>query len=387
MSFRISVAVVGMVVLCGVARAEPFAGSDLFIGRSLKPAAGAKTFTAGLRASGAPLDLAIGSTRQRLIDEAVAKACGADQTCQTQTRQAVDKLSSLNDDQWARIEQAAGDQAALSKELDALVASGHLPASDKQQVENFVSKNAATVEERRQTIALARKVAETRANILLTPYAEVNLDLLRVTAELPLVLTLYEHRTDLGLGNFNADARFGHHFDFAVATLGLSYGLHLYLPTGGEASDPAAYAFLFHAPRYLKSYLSFAPYVVAGVDLPFVTVQTYGELVSMHKVRGHAKVSNLQFFQYGVGLTILPDLFVSVIGELNGLVPLHNADDFRALFGLGGLQFRFLIVKAGVAVQAPIYSKPSGSTLPAIQGIPVGRLAKLSVMAHVGFEF
>lgn len=387
MSFRTAMALIVLAGVPGVVRSEPFTGSDLFIGRSVKPAAGARTFTAGLRASGAPLDLAIGRTRERLIDEGVSEACGSNQTCQTETRQAVDKLSNLGDDQWARIEQAAGDKAALSQELQSLVAAGEISATDKQQIENFVSKNATTPEERRQTVTLARQVAETRANILLTPYVEVNLDLLKVMAELPLVLTLYENRTDVGIGNFNADVRFGHHFDVAVATLGLSYGLHLYFPTGGEAAGPAAYAFLFHSPRYLKGYLSWAPYVVGGVDFPFVTVQTYGELVSMHKVRGSASVSNIQFFQYGVGLTLLPDFFVSVVGELNGMVPLNHAGDFNALFGLGGLQFRFFIVKAGVAVQAPIYSESSGANLPAIQGISVNRLAKLSVMAHAGFEF
>lgn len=387
MSFRTTMALIVLAGVPGIAHSEPFAGSDLFIGRSVKPAAGARTFTAGLRMSGAPLDLAIGSTRERLIDEGVSEACGSNQTCRTETRQAVDQLSNLGDDEWARIEQAAGDQAALSRELQSLVAAGEISATDKQQIENFVSKNAATPEERQQTVALARHVAETRANILLTPYAEVNLDLLKVTAEMPLVLTLYENRTDLGLGNFNTDVRFGHHFDLGLAALGLSYGLHLYFPTGGDAAGPAAYAFLFHAPRYLKRYLSFAPYVVGGVDLPFLTVQAYGELVSMHRVRAGAGASNLQFFQYGVGLTLLPNFFVSVVGELNGMVPLNHAGDFNALFGLGGLQFRFFIVKVGVAVQAPIRSKTSGGTLPAIQGIPVNRLAKLSVLAYAGFEF
>lgn len=367
--------------------AEPFSGNDLFIGRSVKPVAGDRTFTAGLRVAGAPLDLAIGSARDRMIDEGVEAACGSNQTCRTETRQAVDNLSKLNDDQWARIEQAAGDQAAMSRELETLVASGQINATDKQQIENFVTKNASTPEERRQTITLARQVAETRANILLTPYLELNLELLKVMVEMPLVLTLYEHRTDVGLGNFNADVRFGHHFDLGVAALGLSYGVHLYFPTGGKAAGPAAYAFLFHAPRYLNSYLSFAPYLVGGVDLPFLTVQAYGELVSMHKVRQGASVSNIQFFQYGVGLTLFPDFFVSVVGEINGMAPLNNAGDFNALFGLGGLQLRFLFLKAGVAVQAPIRSRATGVNLPAIQGIPVNRLAKLSVLASVGFEF
>ncbi len=387
MSFRTAMVLIVLVGVPRVVRSEPFAGTDLFMGRSVKPAAGARTFTAGLRASGAPLDLAIGSARERLIDEAVGKACGSNQSCQTQTRQAVDELSNLSDAEWARIEQAAGDQAALSQELQSLVAAGQISATDKQQVENFVSKNATTPEERRQAVTLARRVAETRASILLTPYVEVNVDLLKIMAELPLVLTLYENRTDMGLGNLNADVRFGHHLDLGVATLGLSYGLHLYVPTGGDAAGPAAYAFLFHSPRYLKGYLSWAPYVAGGVDFPFVTVQTYGELVSMHRVRGSAGVSNLQFFQYGLGLTLFPNFVVSVVGELNGMVPLNHAKDFNALFGLGGLQFRFFIVKAGVAVQAPIYSEPSGANLPAIQGISVGRLAKLSVMAHAGIEF
>lgn len=376
-----------MVLVPDLARSEPFATGTLFIGRSVKPEGEALTFKAGLRAGGAPLSLAIGSIRERMIDEAVNKACEGNETCKTETRQAVDRLSSLNDAEWARLEQSAGDQAALDKALDDLVRSGKITATDKQRVEDFVSENATTAEERRQTLGLARLVSEIRANILLSPYVQINLELLSVMAELPLVLTLYENRTDVGLANFNTDVRFGHHFDVGVATLGLSYGLHLYFPTGGEAADPAAYAFLFHSPRYLHSYLSLAPYVVGGVDLPFVTVQTYGEIVSMHKVRSGKGVSNLQFFQYGLGLTLFPDFFVSVVGELNGLVPINNARSFNALFALGGLRFQFFIIEAGVGVQAPIYSQSISHDLPAIQGFQPDRLAELSVLAHVGFGF
>lgn len=362
---------------------DAFTGGELFIGRSVKPSAGARTFTAGLRASGAPLDLAIGTARDRMIEEGVTEACGSNSTCRTETHQALDRLARLSHDEWARIEQASTDTAALDRELEAL----GVPSDERQRIEQFVSQTATTPEERRQTIALARHVAETRANILLTPFIEVNLDLLRWMAEMPLVLTLYEHRTDVAIANFNTDVRFGHHFDVGFATLGLSYGLHLYFPTGGEAANPAAYAFLFHSPRYLNSYLTWAPYVVGGVDLSFVTFQTYGEIVSMHKVRRGARFSHIQFFQYGVGLTLFPDFFVSVVGEINGMVPVNNAGDFQALFGLGGVRFRFFILEAGVAVQAPILSRTTGVHLPPIQGIRVDRLSKLSVMARIGFEF
>jgi len=367
--------------------AEPFAHAELFLGRSVKPPAAARSVTLGLHANGAPLDLAIGKTRDRLIDESVQEACGSNATCKTKTREAIQKLETLSDADWARIESAAGSSATLDQQLNQLVASGQITASDKQQIETFVSKNATTPDERRSTIALARQVAETRANILLAPYGIVNLELLQISAELPLVLTLYEHRTDIGIGNFNTDFRFGHRFDLSVLALGLSYGLHLYFPTGGGAADPAAYSFLFHSPRYLHRYLTWAPYVVFGADFPFVTVQTYAELVSMHRVRGGPGVSNLQYFQYGVGLTILPDFLISVVGELSGLAPLNNASDFNALFGLGGVRLRLWLLELGVAVQAPIFQKVKGFNLPPIAGISLQKLASLSVLAHVAVSF
>lgn len=377
------VVLTAIICLPAIVFAEPFESAGLFLGRAMKPPKKEKTFTAGIRAGVAPLDFALGATRDRLIDEGIAKACGENRTCRTETEAALNKIEGLSDEQWARVESVAADNNALKRELMSLGFS----AEESDRIVEYVSKNAGTTEERKNVINLARKVADAKANILLSPFTEVNLDLLMVSAEIPLVLTVFEDKTEAALANINLETRFGHYFDLGLLNLGVSYGLHLYAPTGGTASNAAAYVFLQHAPKYLKSYLSAAPYVVLGLEVPFLTFQTYGEFVTMHKVRSGSGPSSRQYAHYGAGIILFPKFILSLTGELSGLASINNAEDFDALFGLGGLRLSFLFLRAGLAVQAQIYSKATGTTLPDIRGLPVGKLAKIAVLSQFAVEF
>lgn len=367
-------------------QADPFEGSELILGRSVKPPKGTKTVTVGLRFAVSPLDFALGKARDQLIEKAAKEACHDDVGCISGVKSAFEQMEKLPDAEWDRLERAATSGQALDQELQRLVDSGLISQQDKINIERAVNTKSDP-QERKEVLGLARKVSEAKSNILLEPYLDLNFELVEVTAALPLVLAVFENSTDVGLGNFNGAVTFGHHLSLGVATFGLSYGLHLFLPTGGDASAMAARSFLYEAPRYLNQYLSFSPFLVVGADLPFVTVQASGAFVSMHKVRGYARYSSVQYFQYGLGVTFFPRFFLSGIGELNGLVPLHDASSFDALYGLFGLQLRLLFVKAQVAAQLPIRYKKDSSNLPSIRGIDVDKLAKFTIVARAGFEF
>ena len=105
-----------------------------------------------------------------------------------------------------------------------------------------------------------------------------------------------------------------------------------------EGASAAQTADLFSTPKFAYGYLTLAPYLVAGVDFTWVTLQASVEIDSMHAVRGDPSVTSIQYLRYGAGVVVLPRLnpkwTVSAIGELNGLAPIHNAGPYNALFGL-----------------------------------------------------
>ena len=143
---------------------------------------------------------------------------------------------------------------------------------------------------------------------------------------------------------------------------------------------------LFFGPKFFHSYLTPAPYVVAGLDLPLVTLQAGADLVPMIPVRDAAGRDTVLFGKYGVGVTILPSFLISAIGELNGLVPIMNADAYNALFVSGGLQLKLLFFKASAAVQVPLI-EPSKKDLGTIGGVDVGTLAGFNLIGRLMFSF
>jgi len=106
----------------------------------------------------------------------------------------------------------------------------------------------------------------------------------------------------------------------------------------------------------------------------------------MIPVRDAKGMDTVLFGKYGFGITILPNFFVSIIGELNGLFPMMNADPYNALFASGGLQFKVWVMKLSVAAQFPIV-EPDAEDLGAIGGVDVGTLAKFNILGRLLFSF
>jgi hypothetical protein len=365
----------------------PFEGSELFMGRNIKPAKRAKTFTVGIKAAGAPFDFAVSA----LKDQAIKDACKGDQTCENTVTQGLDKLASVSDEEWNELENAVNTKS--ESDFKKVTTAHGISDDQSDKLYQYFDKACSDREKCGQALNAARYadvINKSKASILLGPYVDINLAPIEIFAEFPIVLVLSKGSTDAGIGNLNVELKMAKHFDVKLVNLGVGGGLHLYFPTGSKDSERAAFGFLFHAPRYLFGYLSWAPYFVVGMDSRLVTVQGYGELVFSHKVRSRDDTlsSHIIHARYGVGLTFFPDFFISLVGEINGLAPVYKSDDYLVLYGSGGLQFHLWVLKFGVAVITPIHQwKQEGDSLPPIYGVNVNQLSKFSLTANAALVF
>lgn len=338
------------------AMASGFAGNELWVGRSVKQSKKERDFTIGIDAKFSPMDIA----NQGIQDEAknaMVDQCnqlGVVADCNGAVDQAFDAIAAIPDSQWDAIKNLTSNPTLLEQEL---IKAG-VPADSAAAVRNYVENPNADVTPA-EALDLAKAVSRQKGvTILLEPYANLNFDLVEFQLGVPMIINVYDSSTDFTLGNFNTDLKFGHLWDSGVATVGLSYGVHLYFPTAyQDRANAAAFGDLFQTPKYLHGYMSFAPYIVTGVDLPFIAIQVYAEIASMHKVWGGTtgQSKHIQYFKYGTGLTILPDFVISIIAELDGMVPINNASAFNTLFVVGGLRLNIVWFSFSAAVQAPVY--------------------------------
>ncbi len=374
----------GFLMPAGVAHAKKFKGSELLIGHSVKPPVGAKRFSLGLDLQFAPLDVVLSSQKDRIIDSAIAAGCAdanAGPECEANAELAMDTLAGVSDAEWQTINHNLGDSAVLQQTL---VDAG-VPAEDALAVSNYVDEVPA--EDRESTLGLARKLSSGEASsFLLEPRLEVNLKYVYLSTSLPMALYKLDDRTDFNLGNLGVDVRFGKVWDLAVGGVALSGGVHTFLPTGTEEADAMGLTNLFYGPKFFHRYLTTAGYVVAGLDIPFVTFQASAEVVPMFPVRDATGMDTVLFGKYGLGVTVLPNFLVSLIAELNGLYPIMNADAYNALFVAGGLQFKIWVMKLSAAVQFPLV-EPDKEDLGAIGGVDVGTLAKFNIFGRLLFSF
>jgi hypothetical protein len=380
--------VLSLLLLPAAVRAEPFAGSELFVGRSMKQPAGAKLITTGINFEFAPMNLVLSSQKDAIVGSAIDQACARDPNptqCRTNakayTDTAMKTLAGIPDSQWEQLTAAANDQAALNKLLNQ---AGITDPAAIQAVDKYVAQVPA--DQRTSALGLSRKLAQNDAtNLQFEPFAELNLAPVQVSLGVPLVVTLFKHETQFNLGNINLDGRMGWAWDLGPVSAGVSAGLGVYLPTGMTGANGAAMADLFMAPKYLHNYLTVAPYVVAGLDVPAVTIQMHLQFLSQFGVRGSPAHKSVQYLQWGAGVVILPDFFLSIIGEINGLVPAQNSKAYKSIFAVGGLQFKIFVFKAGVAAQIPIVKKEED--LGSIAGIDMGKMASFSILGRAAFEF
>lgn len=369
--------------------AGPFEGTELLVGRGVKASGDAKLLSFGLNVQFAPLNVLLSSQRDTLIDLGVGEACANapdPAACEAAAKEhsdaAMDALGKVSDDDWARVEAAASNSSALQAEL---VAAG-LPAEEVGSVVTYVEQVPA--DKRADAVAVSRTLAQQEATmVMVEPSVEVNFSLLSVRAQVPLAMMQFENSTDWHLGNITTDIQFGHTWGGDVASAGVSYGLALYLPTGSEDADALALSDLFQAPKYSHSYFTWAPFVTVGMDSAVASFHVGGELVSQHAVRGDPETTSIQYMKYGLGATILHQYSpVSIILELNGLVPINNADAYDALFGVAGLQLKLFWLRAAAAVQLPIL-QPETEAAHDVAGVDVGELAAYSLIFRLMFTF
>lgn len=376
-------------LLCIETQGREFKGSELLVGRGIKQPPSAKRFTVGLGAGFAPLDVILSSQKQKIINEGIAKACASapnKSECETQAKanadQAMKTLGSIPDSKWKEIEDSASD---LSKLEQTLVANG-VPQSEAKQVVSYVSK--IPDDQRKSAVAISRKLASQKAsNILLEPWAEVNLKYIAIKTSVPFTLTVFENSsTEFNIGNIYIDTSTGYVFSTTLLDLGVSGGLSFYIPTATKSASAAAFGDLIQGPKFLYGYLSLAPWVSAGIDFKFVSWQAHAEWVSQLGVKGSPIPKSGHYIKYGTGVVLFPSFFVSVIGELIGMYPVSNAELYKAIFAVGGLQVRLWVLKMSLAVQAPIW-KPNKENLGTVYGVDMGQLASFSILGRVGFTF
>jgi len=369
---------------------KPFRGSGLFYGRSVKPPVGSRRFAAGLDVAVAPMDIAYRIAGDQMRDEAINRVCegSTDPDCPTTAATYVDTaleaLAQIPDSQWDLIESAAGgDTTGLDQ---ALAAAGVAP-DDRAAIIQYVEQVPGTPDEKRSAVRVARGVATNRGvNLLMEPWAEYNSKWIGVGLGIPFTLQIRDGNTSAHMANISLDVRSGGVWGDSVA-FGLTGGVTVYFPTGTSSIDQSAAADLFRAPKYMHRYLSFAPYLVLGVDLAqWWELQGHVELVTQHAVRGSPAVTSSQYIKYGFGTVLLSRLFINLIAEINGVAPIHDADGMNAVFVGGGLQFRFWVMKLAIAAQGPVY-QGGGSDNLSLAGVPIGTLSRFSVMARLAFAF
>ena len=366
---RIVLVLAGLLLALPVS-AQPFAFDDLFAGRAIKQTKETRVFEGGVRFAVAPVHAAakdaIGDYKTEHPDEG--------QVLDLLQSMDVDALRSVSYDEL-RSELLAA--SSLTPEEKDLVSATMSSAGDSPEADDFMRVVRA--------FAVVLSDDEDAVSFALAPYALVNLEWLSIELEFPLAGFARSSDTDFTTGNLNLDLRFGHTFGETVP-FGLSYGLALYTPTAGERARSLALQNPIGAVRFDYRFLTIAPYVVAGLDLQWVKLQTYAELLDLLGVRGNPERKLQLALRYGVSaMFTVYDVF-AVNAELDGSVDLKDAASFEALYFTAGLRGNILGFKLGAAVQIPI-ALTSDDTYAQSGGVAFASPAAINVMFHVGFAY
>lgn len=368
------------------AASTAFGGADLLVGRTMKQPVTDKMFTVGIDVGAAPLDVGLSAGRDSVVNQAIAGVCGNaldPDGCRSLATSAIKSLGNVSEAQWESVSAAAGS----SPELQAALENVGVSAANAEQIVKLADQRVSP-ESRRTLVDLVHKT-QSGANILLDTFFDVNLAWVDVKVSIPFTIAHLDGETHVYMANVGLDAKTGYAWELGRVGVGLTGGVAMYFPSGHEGASAAQTADLFSSPKFAYGYLTVAPYVVAGVDFTWLTLQASAELDSMQGVRGNPDVSSVQFLRYGTGVVILPRLnpkwTVSAIGELNGLAPIRNAAPYDALFAVVGAQLRLHFLKLALAVQFPLVSHEE--QLGQIGGVNFGSLAKYYVLTRVAFVF
>jgi hypothetical protein len=382
------IVLLGMVLPITPASADVFGGSELLVGRSVKPPLGATRFQVGLDLQFAPLNMLLSSQKDKIIESGLKEGCANApdpavclETAKGNADTAFTAMSEVSDEDWEKVNQNLGDM----NQLKATLTDAGLPAEDADAVVGYVE--TVPEEDRKGAIALSRQLgSESATTVMAEPYLMLNFKLMSFSIHLPLAIYLLENSTEYNFGNIMLDSKIGYVTDAGFVGFALTGGLSIYLPTGTEEADVLGLSNLFYGPKFFHEYMTLAPYGVIGFDTTIFSAQAHAELVNQLPVRGDSGDENVIYGKYGAGLVVFPRFLISFIGEINGVAPISNADAYNAIFGSFGAQLKLIWLKASVAGMIPI-SKPAQEDLGSLGGVSLGDVADFTLLGRLAFSF
>lgn len=379
---------------------KSFEGAYLMVGRNVKVPTQTRKFAVGIDLDVAPLNIVANKTRDVIVDEAVNQICSASpdqEACTTQVEGAVDQvletMADVTPEQWEMIRSAAGgDPAALDQVLEEI---GISNPTAREQVVGFVSDYAGaagTPEQRMQAVDAVRTVSTSSAiSLIFEPYLSMNFKWIEVILTTPFALQIMDKGgTEIEMANIGVELKSGGDWSVGkIVSFGVSGGIQLYLPSGTPGITKSTNSDIFSAPKFAYGYLTWAPYLVVGMDLARIfQLQTHIELVSMHDVLKTGSADHVMYLKYGAGFIIMPKFIVSVLFEMNGVRGFINSNRFDTFMVATGFNIRVAFFKMFLGVQIPLLDQGRyvwDSTY--WTGANYDQLSKFTVMSRVGFEF
>jgi len=379
---------------------KSFEGAHLMVGRNVKVPTQTRKFAVGIDLAVAPLNIVANRTRDAIVDEAVNQICSAspDQAaCTTQVEGAVDQvLETLEDvtpEQWEMIRSAAGgDPAALDDVLEEIGISD--PAA-RTQVVDFVGDYAGMAgspEQRMQAVDAVRTVSSSGAiSLMFEPYLYMNFKWIEIVLTTPFALQIMDGGgTEIEMANIGLNFKSGGDWSVGkIVSFGFAGGIELHLPSGTPGISKSINSDIFSAPKFSYGYVTWAPYLVVGMDLARVfQLQTHLELVSMHDVLETSSPDHIMYLKYGAGFIVMPKFVVSLLFEMNGCRGLINSTRYDTFMVATGINIRVAFFKMYLGVQIPLLDQgrfvwDSGYWTSANYILK----NKFTVMSRIGFEF
>lgn len=379
---------------------KSFEGAHLMVGRNVKVPTQTRKFAVGIDLAVAPLNIVANRTRDAIVDEAVNQICSAspDQAaCSTQVEGAVDQvLETLEDvtpEQWEMIRSAAGgDPGALDEVLQEIGISD--PAA-RTQIVDFVDDYAGMAgspEQRMQAVDAVRTVSSSSAiSLMFEPYLYMNFKWIEIVLTTPFALQIMDGGgTEIEMANIGVNLKSGGDWSVGkIVSFGFAGGVELHLPSGTPGISKSINSDIFSVPKFSYGYLTWAPYLVVGMDLARVfQIQTHLELVSMHDVLETNSPDHVMYLKYGAGFIVMPKFIVSLLFEMNGCRGLINSNRYDTFMVATGINIRVAFFKMFLGVQVPLLDQgrfvwDSGYWTAA----NYDQLSKFTVMSRIGFEF
>lgn len=367
----------------GPAHAEPFKHGDLFIGRTIKPSAKDRTFSAGAHFQVAPVKAIIQSVVKKNVDAFTAT--------NPEAKQMVDYIQYV-------------DTAKVREFAD----SGKIEEFKKMLKEEMTAQGQTLTPEQTKAIdAIDAKKLKAMADVIeiynapeptttfsLEPFVTLNLKPVQFTAQIAVAGFHTEKATSVELGNLGFDVKTGSTFGKSGAAFGWSVGASTFLPTGTADADVISLSNVLASPRYLHDYLTVSGYGIVGAELAVFDLTLRGEYVNMlpssskndDKLK-HNDVKGMSYVNLGLG--ILADLgVVGIVAELDGLLALN--DHAKAMdnvwLATAGVRSYLGPVQLGLGVQLPLVSPDRGATM-SVGGADLGDPADFNVLLDFQVKF